>query len=516
MEYAWFRGRVLNIVDEYVRLSNGGVEKKEVIHQLGELYRISSRKGSFTCICCGETVELVLPLDRSVHFRHKGDSECAASEHYQKYKRQKEKYENQQKHLMGKTIIRSILEGQLKPFDVTVQDGYQYREPLTFIPDLIIRFPEPQQVWALDYFTGFRGSKGYAAHIQKRKEAYLQQGIRPFFLVDEEWLAYQPQVSKMTTLLESELQMMDKRPQDRDWNLFLLDMEPELLDLYLDKPHRYEPFDTRSMVYVHPQERRARILRFLYTSHRDAFVLTEPITISLEQALTLSPDREGFQWYGHQEDEKRALLKEHLWARYYQWLAEEEQKQKEQAMRQKQPNAGKRETPASENPLNTPAGTWSSSNQRIKGIRTQEEMDEDLARRNAALHSPYMKKRKKQLIEATQHHILRQSARESQAEQEDTSPEEKVARKKREEKKERILSRKIAGETYIDGNPRQWKEFVLYRFNAVARQELDLPKLMEELKQNGFTFNQHDALVKYPIKEFLQLVGKEVGREIKL
>ncbi|MBB3908747.1 hypothetical protein [Anoxybacteroides rupiense] len=123
MESAWFHGQLVNICYEFHRLSTNGLDKKQIIQQLNHDYRLFSKKEAFTCVCCGKPVEMVLPLDRSVHFRHKDGSECSYSENYRKYKKQKEKYENIKRHELGKTILRTLLEGQLKPYGITVQDS---------------------------------------------------------------------------------------------------------------------------------------------------------------------------------------------------------------------------------------------------------------------------------------------------------------------------------------------------------------------------------------------------------
>ncbi|MGP3609158.1 hypothetical protein [Anoxybacteroides rupiense] len=197
------------------------------------------------------------------------------------------------------------------------------------------------------------------------------------------WLAFNPKVSAYTTFVESELHIIEKRPQDIDWNLFLLDLDPHLLDLLLQQPSKYEPFDTRSIVYVNPEDRTCKILRFLMTNQRHAFVLTTPLEISLEQALSITPDMETFQLYSHEENKQMVLLKEELLAKYYQILAEEERLQEAiyehiQTMEER-------------------IKEWGQASTNNK-IRSQEEMDEDLSRRFKALNSSYMKRKAELLV----------------------------------------------------------------------------------------------------------------------
>ncbi|MBB3908746.1 hypothetical protein [Anoxybacteroides rupiense] len=281
----------------------------------------------------------------------------------------------------------------------------------------------------------------------------------------------------------------------------MLDLDPHLLDLLLQQPSKYEPFDTRSIVYVNPEDRTCKILRFLMTNQRHAFVLTTPLEISLEQALSITPDMETFQLYSHEENKQMVLLKEELLAKYYQILAEEERLQEAiyehiQTMEER-------------------IKEWGQASTNNK-IRSQEEMDEDLSRRFKALNSSYMKRKAELLIQSARQHILQHHTVNTYPEPSDMTTEEKVAMKKREEQKEKILNYKIAGETYINGNPRKWKEIVLYKFNAVYRHEMTLPQLLDYLKKNNVTFNQSEKLVIYPIREFLLYIAKEVGKDLNV
>ncbi|PDM38792.1 hypothetical protein DXK91_02910 [Parageobacillus toebii] len=329
--------------------------------------------------------------------------------------------------------------------------------------------------------------------------------------MDEAWLAFNPKISAFTTFVESELHIIEKRPQDRAWNMFLLDLDPHLLDILLQQPSKYEPFDTRSIVYINPAERTCKILRFLMTNQRHAFVLATPFEISLEQALSITVDMEGFQLYSQEENNQMAILKEELMAKYYQILAEEERNLKERASRTKVHLQEEMDDQNQTIPnLDKKINKWG------KRIRSQEEMDEDLAKRFQALNSPYMKRKAELLIQSARQHILQQHTVKEDSEQSDMTTEEKVAMKKREERKEKILNHKVAGEMYINGNPRKWKELVLYKFNAVYRNEMTLPQLLDYLKRNNITFNQSEKLVIYPIREFLLYIAKEVGKDLNV
>ncbi|UOE78286.1 hypothetical protein [Parageobacillus thermoglucosidasius] len=120
------------------------------------------------------------------------------------------------------------------------------------------------------------------------------------------------------------------------------------------------------------------------------------------------------------------------------------------------------------------------------------------------------------LVQSVRQHILQQHMVNAYPEPSDMTTEEKVAMKKREERKEKILNHKVAGEMYTNGNPRKWKELVLYKFNAVYREEMTLQQLLDYLKRNNITFNQSEKLVIYPIREFLLYIAKEVGKDLNV
>ncbi|MED4269025.1 hypothetical protein P9199_01820 [Geobacillus stearothermophilus] len=120
------------------------------------------------------------------------------------------------------------------------------------------------------------------------------------------------------------------------------------------------------------------------------------------------------------------------------------------------------------------------------------------------------------LIESARQHILQHHTVKAETEPSDMTTEEKIAMKKRQERKEKILNHKVDGEMYINGNPRKWKELVLYKFNAVYRKEMTLEQLLEYLKRNNITFNQSKKLVIYPIREFLLYIAKEVGKDLNI
>ena len=97
-----------------------------------------------------------------------------------------------------------------------------------------------------------------------------------------------------------------------------------------------------------------------------------------------------------------------------------------------------------------------------------------------------------------------------------TPPEEKSSDDKRNKLKEEVLAHYISGQQYINGSQRQWKKFVLYRFNQVYEKKLTVQDLIVLMKNVGVSFNQPDKLVYYPIRDYLIYIGKKSKKPLDL
>lgn len=182
MEVAYLINDSIYLEEERRSFEEQQVVYNQIVKTLESKYRIHSDKKTFTCICCEQPVSMVLRQDK-FHFQHLGEG-CPSSENYGRYTKQIKEEEDEHPHRLGKTILRTYLEGQLKIHHVELQEGYSYRKSLKIIPDLLIYFPNGD-IWVVDYITGKKQVEAYNSFIKKRKEVYENEGFKYFFFIDE-------------------------------------------------------------------------------------------------------------------------------------------------------------------------------------------------------------------------------------------------------------------------------------------------------------------------------------------
>lgn len=86
----------------------------------------------------------------------------------------------------------------------------------------------------------------------------------------------------------------------------------------------------------------------------------------------------------------------------------------------------------------------------------------------------------------------------------------KRKRQKEQDLLDRIMNHSIAGETYIVGGTRAWKEIVLSEYPRIMEGKTDMAYLLKLFTERRFTFSQPDKLVEHPIREFMAHVSKAV------
>ncbi|AJS58382.1 hypothetical protein [Paenibacillus sp. IHBB 10380] len=217
MEIAKLFDQDILIAKEWFEHSENGVPQENIVSLLEEKYRIHSKKKAFSCICCNQPVSMVLRID-SPHFRHQGDS-CPSAQNFERYTNRVQAVEEPTKHRAGRAILRTYLEGQLKPYSVVVQDGYLIRTLLKMVPDFILTFPDGTN-WSIDYVTGSRQDESYHNYIQKLSKTYRAAGFKPFFFIDSSWLAEVPDCS-IVSFYKAEQQMTTKSETDLQWSAFV-------------------------------------------------------------------------------------------------------------------------------------------------------------------------------------------------------------------------------------------------------------------------------------------------------
>lgn len=179
MDAALLHGEEVNVMYELISHLQEGKSQLEVKVLLEDKYRNFSKKNAFKCLCCNSIVEIGLPRENRFYFRHQDKKDCSYSENYKTYTEQESKYERVAHHDLGKTLIRTFLEGQLKPMHIPVIDGYKYKSQLSIVPDLIIELPNGTK-WALDFLTGIKKTVLIAKTFLEEKK-YIRKMVLSHF-----------------------------------------------------------------------------------------------------------------------------------------------------------------------------------------------------------------------------------------------------------------------------------------------------------------------------------------------
>ncbi|WP_160036757.1 hypothetical protein [Paenibacillus sp. An7] len=319
METAILFDQKIDIAKEWRKEEAEGSSRSAILHLLEEKYRIHSRKKSFSCQCCSQQVILVL-REESPHFRHEG-KRCPSADNYEKYIRRVNKQESTQIHRIGRTILRTYLEGQVKTHGVRVEDGYMYRSILNIVPDYILVFPSGEK-WAIDYVTGSREDESYNNYIQKRTVAYLAAGFKPYYFIDASWIAEVPNRS-MISLYLAESQMKVHSSIDQDWSEFVNEFIETFGESFVfremfgvnNKTSMVQNYKVFSLAYVDPTEGKAWIQRFTPSNNKFGYSIY-CAAIPLEKAVSLSKEGNEFQWWADDESEAMSLCLNRLSIKY--------------------------------------------------------------------------------------------------------------------------------------------------------------------------------------------------------
>lgn len=309
MEIAKLAESEVNIVQQWAMLEKEGDSREKIIDTLEQEYRIHSQKSAFQCSCCEQRVTLVLRED-SPHFRHEG-KRCPSADNYRTYLKRVEKHEQLEVHRVGRVILRTYLEGQLKIHGIIVEEGYMYRTALKIVPDFILTFPDEQK-WSVDYVTGLKVDDTYHRYIKKRNNTYLETGFKPIYFIDSSWLAEVPKRSIITLYL-AEFLMKVRSSKDNQWEEFI----NEYYEVFDEKIVNQELFgvaqltllergiEIYSLAYINPDRGTAEIQRFIPYTNKFGYHVHRS-TISLESAVSVSHNLQEFKWWDEEED--RAMI----------------------------------------------------------------------------------------------------------------------------------------------------------------------------------------------------------------
>jgi hypothetical protein len=221
LEEALLHGGIVNIETKRLELEGKNLSRDEIRKRLIDQYRVFSRKQAFTCPCCNETVNMNLTVDegRPFYFKHLDGKECTYSENSKTYNKQVSTQQDKKKKDIGLTVFKEILEGQLKSYGAFIERGYFYKKKLSFIPDIIVKFPFTNDVWAIDYYMSI--SQGtYTYNLAKRMSTYHAEGFKVFSFIDDYWLAINLETNK-GTLLNAEMFVSNKSNEDQRWDQYI-------------------------------------------------------------------------------------------------------------------------------------------------------------------------------------------------------------------------------------------------------------------------------------------------------
>ncbi|KGP74574.1 hypothetical protein [Pontibacillus yanchengensis] len=528
MDSAYLHNSVFNIELKRKELEGKKMSRDEIKQWFENNYRVFSKKSAFTCLCCHKPVNMNLTKEegRPFYFRHNDESECSYSENTKTYEKHVSKHEEKTKKDIGLTIFREILEGELRPFDAEIERGTHYKKKLSFIPDFIVKFPNSEEKWAIDYFTAIdqgKNSGSYARHLSKRMETYKEEGFESFSFVDYSWLSFL-EVTNKGTLLTAETYVTSKTSEDEVWDTFLENhVKDDLLDFFMKYTEAtMEEFDTRNIAYVDVYNGLCTAFRFIPISRQNRNITYYKLSSSqvpLAQALSVNADQNHFVLTQENEDDKRNKFLNELMEKKQQIEAEEQERKEELEKNRAEKDKIKQEE------LEQKRKMWAEEeDKRKERLRTQEQVDEQTEKemqermRRASLRPIEVHPDQWNYRSQRQRRYRNYTYQQSPPKTLSMETEESADQTKRERVKQVLLSQPIKGESYIDEDKGAWRKVILKWIKenqSGGKIFVSLQQVIDYMKSLGISFNQSDKVIKYPIQEFFEFYEKTVNGEFK-
>jgi hypothetical protein len=372
VERAILHGDEISLNKIEAELVSKSFERSQILDYIRGKYRVFSKKGSFKCVCCQEPVELVLPENKQLHFRHKDSPGCAYSHNTQQYDKATRTHENENRKRMAKVVFEEILRGNLAPYGIKLEPGTMYKKALDYVPDFILTFPYSEHKWVVDYFTGFEnGSKrrGYYDHLEKRLQFYAKEGLRSFSFIDKKWMAIDHDTKK-GTLLSAETLLIRKGRMDKVWDDLLKNQLSKaefvfLCQHYFHLKVNFHP-NVHSLIYVDLENRNSTIYHeteLFSDGNTSTIYILDERKIPLERALTLNSEQDDFMLYHDSELEDIKRFKVGISSNYLSYL---EQLKKEEEERK----------------------TWELERKKLEGIEKRKRDEEALNNQNKKVSKP--------------------------------------------------------------------------------------------------------------------------------
>lgn len=355
-------------------------------------------------------------------------------------------------------------------------------------------------------------------------KTYEEEAFKSFSFIDISWLSYIEETNK-GTLLKAETYVARKTNEDYLWDNFLEQNIKGDLEDFFEKEIgcAINEFNTRNIVYVDVANRLCTILRFLQVSEQQRTITYYKLAsydVPLSEALSLNADQNQFALSKENEAEKRSEFLNKLLERKRRFEIE----QQRLSELPKLTRNGEELIIHQLKHRSTSKESWKLDRSKINSREIEKAEDEQVEKemqeriRLASLRpieiNPNTRRRDAPYRDSYERYTYQQNTGISRY----LTMEESAVEKKKEKVKEILLSKPIKGDAYINGNKREWRLLILKWIKENQTGDLvivSLNKSIEYLRKSGVSFNQHDALVKHPIKEFLELYKKILRIELK-
>lgn len=528
----------LHVIDNEITSLPDSATREEVdnLKKLAE-------KGLFQCPYCKAKLIVKYGEERGQYFSHQHSEACEVSKKIdQSEKRYRKQIERETKNYHAMlAILHDELAGQSKMNSMIQLDyGYKAKPELKEYPDIWLKIGEKE--YGLSIVTNVKSSMDskLANQITKRQQNFLEHGMEPIWFIEKEEQSIE--MSKNALVLwDVEFSISSKTEEDKKWDAMLTELvKDQHFFSYFQYPISMDPLtvDVRSMYYIYSTGDRTvvKVMRFLkdrVVKPYRAFLLNEGYEIPFADALVVKKEILLSQPKVEEENRNEFIKKFQLLQIQFQeqQRIQEEQKRLEERQREKIRLEMIRQT----NHQEKVKSAWkmdvankslsnnyqqSISGNEIPNINRLGELNELLAKTSVLNEKPIslMSKSKHQRIIEEMSKIwgTENPSIQVNMSQTNTPPEQKVDDEKRNKLKEEILSHYVNGQQYINGSQRKWKEFVLYRFKQVYEKKLTVQDLIVLMKNAGFTFNQPDKHVYYPIRDYLIYIGKKSKKPLDL
>lgn len=501
MNQAILHGEKVDIEERREQLELLGYSRNDLIDLLNLEYRMFSKKKAFSCVGCGSPVNMNLTIleGRPFYFKHFDEESCTYSENYNVYERNVKEFEDKVVKDKGITILKEIIEGNLKIKNVSVEDGYSFKKRLSFVPDLVITFPESDDVWVIDFFTAesrLKESNRYKVNIQQRISSYEERGFKYFLFVDSKWLTIKR--DNFGTLLPSEMSVSSKEIENEKWDEFLNDNITGELFGFFRRELRFnvDSFETRNISYIDINERKLLKYYFLMVNKQNRnqtiYHLSNSVT-ELEKAFGLTGSN-SFRLDDDTFVDNREEFINDLKNRMIELnkLIEESQTKKIQSVPKEQ--------------ITSEFTSWSEEGNLMLTTISDQEADEKARKREEVAKLRNINTTPNGLnYNHYKNPVINTNAN--------------ISANTRNRMKEYLLTCAIEYEQYINGDKHAWRKEILKWIKQNQKDNRILVhkgQLLDDLRLANISFNQKDNLVWHPVNDFLRKYVNLINKEIKL